>query len=167
MGISYIQHTHPKPLYMDQQNQNLFELQLDQPSAAYLGEAAKWAKFLAIIGFIFCGLMILAALFAGSIMGAMMSSMGGGSASMFGSGFITVVYLCFTAIYVFPCRYLFMFASQMQDALRSNEQNKLQTSFTNLKACFRFMGILFIVIMCFYVLAIIIVMIAGIGGLMT
>ena len=50
---------------MDQQNQNLFELQLDQPSAAYLGEAAKWAKFLAIIGFIFCGLMILAALFMG------------------------------------------------------------------------------------------------------
>jgi len=167
MGIPYIQHTHPKHLYMDQQNQNLFELQLDQPSAAYLGEAAKWAKFLAIIGFIFCGLMILAALFAGSIIGAMMSSMGGGSASMFGSGFVTVLYLCLTAIYFFPCLYLFRFASQMQDALHSNEQNKLQTSFKNLKACFRFMGILFIVIMSIYILMIIFVMVVGLGGLMS
>jgi hypothetical protein len=148
---------------MEQQNQNLFELQLDQPSAAHLGEAAKWAKFLAIIGFIFCAIMILVALFAGSIMGTMMASMGGGAASMMGSGFVTVIYLLLTAVYFFPCLYLYKFASQMQSALPGNEQGRLQSSFKNLKACFRFMGILFIIVMSFYVLAIIGVMIAGIG----
>lgn len=148
---------------MDQPNQNLFELQLDQPSTAYLGEAAKWAKFLAIIGFVFCGLMIVMALFAGSIMGTMMTSMGGSSASMFGSGFITVIYLLLTAIYFFPCLYLYRFASQMQTALHNNEQGRLQASFKNLKACFRFMGILFIVLICMYVLMIMGVMVAGIG----
>ena len=32
---------------------NLFELQVDQPSMSYLKDAARWARFLAIIGFIF------------------------------------------------------------------------------------------------------------------
>jgi len=148
---------------MDQQNQNLFELQLDHPSTAHLGEAAKWAKFLAIIGFVFCGLMIVVALFAGSIMGAMMSSMGSGAASMFGSGFITVIYLVLTAIYFFPCLFLYRFATQMQIALHNNEQGRLQTSFKNLKSCFRFLGILFIIVIGMYVLMIIGVMVAGIG----
>ena len=140
---------------MDQQNQNLFELQLDQPSTAFLGEAAKWAKFLAIMGFIFCGLMIVIALFAGSIIGAAMSAAGGNMSSMFGSGFITSIYLVIAAIYFFPCLYLFRFASQMQDAIRNHEQNQLQTSFRNLKSCFKFMGILIIIMLCFYVLMII------------
>ena len=148
---------------MDQQNQHLFELQLDQPSTAHLAEAAKWAKFLAIIGFVFCGLMIVVALFAGSIMGAMMSSMGGNAASMFGSGFITVIYLVLTAIYFFPCLFLYRFATQMQTALHNNEQGRLQTSFKNLKSCFRFLGILFIIMIGMYLLMIIGVMVTGIG----
>jgi hypothetical protein len=143
---------------MDQQNQNIFELQFDQQSISYLSETAKWAKFLAIIGFIFCGLLLIVSLFAGSIMSAMMSSMG--SAGMFGGGMLTAIYLILTAVYFFPCLYLFRFASQMQTAIQSNEQLKIQSSFRNLKSCFKFMGILFIVIIAIYVLMIIAV-IAG------
>ncbi|HUQ66025.1 MAG TPA: DUF5362 family protein [Flavitalea sp.] len=138
---------------MDQQNQSIFELQFDQQSISYLGEAARWAKFLAIIGFVFCGLLVIFALFAGSIMGAMMSSMG--SAGMVGSGVLTVIYLVLTAVYFFPCLYLYKFASQMQTAIQSNEQLKVQSSFRNLKACFRFMGILFIIMIAIYILAIV------------
>lgn len=151
---------------MDQQDQNLFELQLDHPSTAYLGEAAKWAKFLAIMGFIFCALMVIAALFAGSMMSTMMSSAGGGLGSVFGGGFITVLYLLGAALYFFPCLYLFRFALQMQEALRNREQNKLQGSFRSLKSCFRFVGILTIVIIAFYVLMLIGVMVVGVGALM-
>jgi amino acid transporter len=150
---------------MDQQNQNLFELQLDQPSTAYLGEAAKWAKFLAIMGFIFCGLMIIIALFAGSIMGAAMSAAGGGMSSMFGSGLLTAVYIIFAAVYFFPCLFLFRFASQMQEAVRNHEQNKLQGSFKNLKSCFRFLGILTIIVLCFYVLGIIGGLLVGLSSM--
>ena len=151
---------------MDQQNQNLFELQLDQPSTAYLGEAAKWAKFLAIMGFIFCGIMIVIALFAGSIIGAAMSATGGGMSSMFGTGFFTIFYILFAAVYFLPCLYLFRFASQMQDAIRDHEQNKLQGSFKNLKSLFRFVGILTIIILAFYILMVLGVMIVGVGAFM-
>lgn len=140
---------------MDQQNQNLFELQLDQPSTAYLGEAAKWARFLAVMGFIFCALFIIFALFAGTIMGAMSAAGGGGMSSMFGTGFLTAIYLALAVVYFFPCLYLFRFASQMQEAIRDHDQNKLQGSFRSLKSCFRFLGILIIITLCFYVVAII------------
>ena len=151
---------------MDQQNQNLFELQLDQPSTAYLGEAAKWAKFLAIMGFIFCAFMVVAALFAGSMMSAMMSSAGSGFGSMYGSGVITVIYLFGAALYFFPCLFLFRFATQMQDAIRNHEQSKLQGSLKNLKSCFRFLGILTIVIIAIYVLILIGVLVVGVGTMM-
>jgi uncharacterized membrane protein YjgN (DUF898 family) len=157
--------THPKLLLMDQQNQNLFELQLDHPSTAYLGEAAKWAKFLAIMGFIFCALFVIFALFAGSIMGAAMSAAGSGMSSMFGSGVLTAIYLVLAAVYFFPCLYLFRFASQMQDAIRNHEQNKLQGSFKNLKACFRFLGILIIITLAFYVVAIIGGLLVGLSAM--
>jgi hypothetical protein len=151
---------------MDQQNQNLFELQLDQPSTGYLGEAAKWAKFLAILGFIFCAFMVIAALFAGSMMSSMMSSAGGGFGSMFGGGFITVLYLLGAALYFFPCLFLFRFASQIQDAIRNNEQAKLQGSFRSLKSFFRFVGILTIIGIAFYMLAIFAILVVGVGAFM-
>ena len=48
-----------------EQSSNLFELQLDQPSINYLSEAARWSRFLSIIGFIYCGLMVIFGLFFG------------------------------------------------------------------------------------------------------
>ena len=44
---------------MDQQNQGLFDLHLDQQSFVNLKEAARWARFIAIIGFIISALMVL------------------------------------------------------------------------------------------------------------
>ena len=57
-------------------NQNLFDLHLDQQSFAYFEETAKWAKFIAIIGFVFCALMVVFALFAGTIFATMFATMG-------------------------------------------------------------------------------------------
>jgi hypothetical protein len=149
---------------MDQQNENLFELQLDQPGSAYLGEAAKWAKFLAIVGFVFCAFMIIAALFAGSMMNSVMSSAGAGVFGMFGGGFITALYLFGAVLYFFPCLFLFRFASQIQEAIKNHEQIKLQQSFKNLKSFFKFVGILTIIVIAIYILLIFIVMAVGIGN---
>lgn len=153
---------------MDQQNQaqsqssNLFDLQVDNQVSSYLSEAAKWGKFLGILGMVFCGLMVLFGLFFGSIMGAMMP-MGDGMGAMgaMGAGFFTVIYLIIAAVYFMPCLYLYRFASQAQVALRNNEQAKLQSSIKNLKSCFKFMGILFIIILAIYVLALVIGLAAG------
>lgn len=153
---------------MEQTSQNLFDLQIDHQSNSYLSEAAKWGKFLAIMGFIFCGLLIIIALFAGTMMASMMSGFGGSSseatASAVGGGVITFVYIVFALIYFFPCLYLYNFASKMQVALRANQQESLNTSFRNLKSCFKFMGVLMIIMLAFWALGIVIAIGAGIAA---
>lgn len=139
---------------MEQNTSNLFELQIDHQSNAYLKETAKWAKFLAVIGFIGCALIILVGIFAGSVMATAFGEMGGG----FGGGMgvvMAVVYILFALLAFFPYLYLFRFANQMQVALRNNDQAALTTSFGNLKSCFKFVGILTIIVLAFYALALV------------
>lgn len=138
---------------------NLFDLHVDVQSSAYLAETSKWAKFLAILGFIFCGLIILVAIFAGSILSSMVSRYGGDTMPGFGGAFISIIYILVALLYFFPCLYLFRFATKMQVALKNNDQEILVGSFKNLKSCFRFVGILTIVVLSLYVLFLIFVII--------
>ena len=124
---------------------SLFELHVDQIAGSYLKETARWAKFLAILGFILSGLMLLAGLFAGTLISAAFSTFGPSRAGMMGGGFVTILYIGIALINFFPCLYLFNFASKMQVALRSNDQELLNVSFKNLKSCYRFVGILMVI----------------------
>jgi len=125
---------------------NLFELQVDHNSSSFLRETAKWAKFLAILGFIGCAMLVLVALFVGSSIGAIYQSAGLGNGLGPGIGIVVAIfYILFAALYFFPCLYLYNFAAKMQVALRSNDQDQLGLAFKNLKSCFRFIGILTVI----------------------
>ncbi|MDP4151575.1 MAG: DUF5362 family protein [Bacteroidota bacterium] len=136
----------------------LFELQVDHQSSSYLADTARWAKFIAIVGFVLCGLILLVAIFAGSML-ASFSRFGGGGVDGVAAaglgGFVTVVYILIGLLYFFPCLYLFNFATKMQVALRNNDQEQLGQSFRNLKACYRFIGVLLIIYLGFIALALI------------
>jgi len=128
---------------------SLFELQVDHEATNYLKETARWAKFMAIMGFIGCGICVLVGLFAGSIIAGMYSSVGGvGRAGAMGGAFYSILYIALALLYFFPCLYTFNFASKMQVALRSNDQSQLNLAFKNLKSCYRFVGILTIIWLC-------------------
>jgi hypothetical protein len=135
---------------------HLFELQVDHNIQSYLGETARWAKFLAILGFIFCGIFVLVALFAGSLIATSMRLAGGSGMG----GLVSFIYVAFALLYFFPCLYLYNFASRMQVALRSNDQEQLSSSFRNLKSCYRFIGILMIICLGLWVL----ILLLGIFG---
>ncbi|MBN9380002.1 MAG: hypothetical protein J0H74_04520 [Chitinophagaceae bacterium] len=132
---------------------SLFELQVDHESTAHLKEAARWAKFLAIVGFIFCGLMVLGALFAGAILANLYSTtMGMGAAGSAIGGGLSVGYILCALLCFFPCLYTYNFARKMQVALRNNDQVQLNQSFRNLKAYYRFTGILMVIALCLWAL---------------
>ena len=152
---------------MEQQNQNMFDLQVDQQTFHYFSESAKWAKFLAIVGFVGCAFLAIGALFAGASIGAMIPMMGGeaGTAGAVGGGIVTFVYLVFALIYFFPCLYLYRYASQMQLAIHHNEQTKMHTSIRNLKSFFKFFGILTIIWLALAILGMLGMMMAGVGEL--
>ena|SRR5690606_4169872 len=141
---------------------SLFGLSINETNKTELAEAARWAKFLAILGFIMCGLIVLGGIFAGTIFSTLMSGnmqeiegMEGGMPAGFG-GIMAVFYIIFALIYFFPCLFLFRFANQMKAALATNEQGALNSSFQNLKSMFRFLGIFTIVMLAVYVIAILI-----------
>lgn len=118
-------------------------------SREYLREAAKWGKFLAIVGFIFVGIIALGALFAGSILGGSL----GREMGFPGAGiFITLLYLAFAALYFFPCLYLYNFSAKAKLALLTNSTSGMTEALKNLKSMFKFMGIFTAVILGIYAL---------------
>jgi len=136
---------------MEQNTSNLFELQIDHQSNAYLKETAKWAKFLAIVGFVVCGLIALAGIFAGTVLSATMGQFGGGYGASFGI-MATVMYLIMAVVYFFPCLFLFRFATRMQVVLQNNDQPNLSVALSNLKSYFKFIGILTLIALAFFAL---------------
>jgi Family of unknown function (DUF5362) len=138
---------------MDSTNTNLLELQIDATSHAILREASKWAKFLSIVGFIFCGLMVLIGIFAASIFSTMGTQYGGTAMAAGMGSLMTVVYILLALIYFFPCLFLYKFGTKTQLALRSNDQQQLSLSLGNLKSYFKFLGILTIIGLSIWVLA--------------
>lgn len=140
-----------------------FELQLDQSAKGFLKETAKWAYFLSIMGFILIGLMVLFAVFAGTLFSNMgntvpgMGAMGGGSFGVI----MGVVYFALAAIYFFPVYYLNKFAVNAKKAFRENDSEALTNSFEYLKSHYKFIGIFTLSIMILYGLIIVFAILAG------
>jgi hypothetical protein len=155
---------------MEEQLQNegspLFGLNVDHFIKSHLSETAKWAKFLSIIGLIVCAFLVLGGIFAATILNTFQRTSG------FREGFpvdsaapvlVTVIYLIIAVLYFFPCLYLLRFANKMRTALASDNQESLTASFQNLKSLFRFVGILTIILLSFWVL---VVVFGGLAGLL-
>jgi len=151
------------------QNTSLFGLSIDPAAKSHLSDAARWAKFLAIIGFIMCGLIVLVGIFAGTFFERFYSSRYEGfdtnmQMNTRGLGvFATVLYILIALLYFFPCLFLFNFASKMKTALLSDDQSSLNASFQNLKKTFRYLGVLTIIVLSFYIIVLLIALAAGAG----
>jgi hypothetical protein len=132
---------------------SLFSLAIDPVTKAHLTETARWARFLAIVGLIFLGLMVLVGVFGSAMLfssSGVENYYGGLGAGIF-AGYMIVV----GAIWFFPLFYTMRFATQMRRALSANDQQALNTSFQNLKICFRFLGILTIIGLAFMAIAVV------------
>ena len=129
---------------------------LSEEALHYLQTGAKWAKFLAIIGFIGCGFVVLMGLFAGSLfsnIGGAMRGYGGVAQSM--GAFMSVFYIAFALLYFFPSLYLYQFAKFAQKAIMFSNSQDITLAMGKLKSFFKFLGILIIVIFSLYLLIII------------
>lgn len=147
---------------MEQNESTLFKLELEGASTRFLAETARWGKFLSIVGFVMCGLLVILALFMGTLMGTAFSQIEG--AGLLGGGmsiFVTFLYLAFAVLYFFPCLYLFRFSDKMKKALVESNQVEMTTAFENLKSCFKFMGVMTIIVLSLYALIIIFAMLGA------
>ncbi len=132
------------------------DLQVSAHGLSYLTESARWGKFLAIMGFIFCGFMVIIAFFIPAVFTQVppYNTM----PSSFSSGMkvgMTVVYLILALMMFFPCFYLYKFSVKMQSAVRSVNQENFDESLMSLKSMFKFYGVFTIIMLSIYALIVI------------
>ena len=139
-------------------------LVIDWRSKEFLKETAKWTKFLAILGFVGIGLMVLGSL---AMLFAPSSLMSNGDFPFGGKIFMMLLYLAFAVLYYFPISYLYQFSENTKKAIENNDNNAIRDAFEFLKSHYKFMGILTIILLSFYAIMIFIGLIgAGAAAMM-
>lgn len=149
---------------MENQN-NLNNLMVTDFVKTTLLETAKWARFLAIIGFICVGLLVISGFFMGAIMSSLSAMTGNYGSNPLGaiSGiFIGSIYLVIGLLYYFPIKYLYDFGTKVKKAITITDQNLFTEALLKLKAHYRYIGILMIIMLCFYVLMFVLVIVGAI-----
>lgn len=132
-------------------------LSLSNESKGYLAETAGWTKFLAIIGFVMMGLLVLMGLFAGSIF----SALGAGDEMPFPPFLFGLIYIIIGLIYFFPILYLFRFSTKVKEAIQQKNEALLTAGFSNLKSHYKFVGILVVAVLALYAVGIVV----GLAGM--
>ncbi len=132
-------------------------LHINEASRRDLGEAARWAKFLAILGFIGVGIMVL----TGLVASAMLGSLPGMDSEPFPPAILAFFYIAFALLYFLPILYLYRFAAHAQEAVRGSSTQELEVALANIKSHYKFIGILAVVLLGFYALGIAFVVLAG------
>ncbi len=105
--------------------------------------AAKWARFLAVMAFVFTGIMGIASLVI------LIAALSSGVSYYIGMG---LGYMILTIIFIFPGLYLIRFAGSTEKGLKSNKQGEFDYGIENLKSLFKFVGIYTIVLVGVYIL---------------
>lgn len=141
-------------------SESLFGLSIDYTSKTHLTEAAKWARFLAIVGMIFLTFLLFAGLYLSVTLASLESgfdSDNGRTGPMIGAGLGSAfIYIVIAVIWFFPLFYLLRFSTELRKALDGENQEILNAAFQSLKVCLRYVGIVTIIILVIYALAFII-----------
>jgi hypothetical protein len=145
-----------------EKEKNLFNLELDFIARNLLTDTVKWARFLAILGFIGLGLILIASIFL-SVNSAdktdpdYINDTAYKSGEIAGSMFVALVII---AIYFFPFYFLWKFANKMRTALLTDDTASLNEALKNLKATFRYVGVLTIIFIALFLIG----MLANLSG---
>ena len=131
------------------------KLSLNELAIDALRESAKWCMFLAIVGFIGLGFMVLAGAFMSVAMSAMPDNPAIGNAmGPLGAvkAYIGLIYILFAVLYFFPIYYLYKYAAGTKRAVQTENSDELSDALVNLKSHHKFLGITTIVLISLYIL---------------
>lgn len=142
-----------------QDNTNIFDATFSETSKAHLLETTRWTKFLAILMFIFIGLMLLGVISLLSS-GAAFSGMTQGF-SAYGPVFSSTVFLFIILLYWYPTFMLYKFSTDIKAGLTGNNQELIESGFRCQKNMYKFMGILVITILVLYLILITVVLVSN------
>jgi hypothetical protein len=134
---------------------------VNESMKADLLSSAKWAKFLCIVGCIGVAFMIIAALAVFAFSSKFSAIPGMGQVQ----GMIGIVYLITAALMIYPLIKGFQFANGTKAACLTGSETELARGFAGMRCYLQFIGILTIIVLIIYALALIgIFAVAGIAA---
>ena len=128
------------------------KIEIDQETLNHLNTTRKWTMFFAILGFIFIGLMIIAGVLATTFM-SFFDSQETGSIP---KGLILIIFLAISLLYFFPVLFLFRFSKHTGNAVQTLNKEELRLGFKNLKSYFVYIGVMLIIVLSVYFIALIV-----------
>lgn len=141
------------------------EIKMNAQSLTALKGAAKWAKFLAIVGFIGAGLMVFFAIF-GAFGASVVAAMRPGPSPAGMGVFVFLVYMIGAVVAFFTSLFLYRFATGSEKALADGEENSLSGGVDNLRKYFKLQGIITIIGLAMIPIALIVVLVVGVSQAM-
>jgi heme/copper-type cytochrome/quinol oxidase subunit 2 len=117
-----------------------------------LNSTRKWTTFLSVLGFIFLGLLIVAGLTTSLFLTTFKTqeaNLGIPESAMI------IIFVVVGAIYFFPVFFLFRFSRKTRDAIQNLDSKKLLKGLNNLRLYFTYIGVMVIVVLSIYVVALI------------
>lgn len=129
------------------------KLDIEQPTLKQLNTARKWAMFLAIVGFIFLGIMIVVGLIAGTFLKTFSS---GENSFGISDSLMIVPIIIISIIYFFPVLFLFRFSKYLSRAIQNLDKLQFHKAIKNLKLYFAYIGILIIIVLSIYIVILIV-----------
>lgn len=127
-------------------------IEIDQEDIKQLNKTRKWTMFIAIIGFIFLGLVIIIGGIAGTFLSVFNSGDKGLSLSLVLAIIMVVVIFC---VCYFPGLFLLRFSKQIRKAIKNHDKKELSIALRNLKYFFVYLGVLIILFLSLYLISVI------------
>ncbi len=126
------------------------KIEIGTETLNHLNSTWKWTMFLSILGFIFLGLIII----AGAVTSTFLTAFKTQEANLgVPESLMIIILIVVAAIYFFPVLFLFRFSRNTRDAIQNLDKRKLEKAFRNLRTYFTYIGIMVIVVLSIYFVA--------------
>jgi hypothetical protein len=135
------------------------KIELEEEALKDLNTTRKWSMFLAILGFILIGILVIGSVIAGVNLSKSISRSGGvlGMKEIL----VSLSILVFAVIYFFPVFNLYRFSKFTSNAIKSLDKQEIQKAFKCLRKYYVYIGILAIVALVVYTILLIVVGVSG------
>ncbi|MGB8491229.1 MAG: DUF5362 family protein [Bacteroidales bacterium] len=133
-------------------NQETRKIEIGPDALKNLNATWKWAMFLSVLGFIFFGLLVGIGLVTSTFLSAFKTrqvNLGIPETLMI------LIFIITAVVYFFPVFFLFRFSRNIRDAIQDTNTRKFERAFRNLRMYFAYIGILIIVALLVYFIALI------------
>jgi len=123
-------------------------------SLKWIYDSARWARFIAILGVLFIGVLVIIGVLITPLMSYLNQEMTASTTSqLFSRSWLSIIYLFLAAVYFFPIYYLYRFSNGIIIAYKAEDEGGINSAFVFLKKHFKFIGIMLILLLAAYTVA--------------